>query len=94
MKEGLPMESVLMTLLFLLPFLLFFAVKIFFRFSVTKAERTGITSKPFVCPHCGQVFYVKWYQLLFFKPISIYLYQCAKFKCPGCGIRDMCRHQD
>ena len=88
------MESFLMKLLFLLPFILFLAARIFVRSSVTIPELRSITSKPFVCPNCGQIFYVKWYQLLFFKAIPIYLYQSAKLKCPGCGIRDMCRRKD
>ncbi len=46
---------------------------------------------PFVCPHCGEAFYVKWWQLFVGRYLFVVLTGKTVFKCPHCGIKDRCR---
>ena len=46
---------------------------------------------PFVCPHCGSEFYVKWWQLFLGRYFSLVLTDKAVLKCPHCGQKDRCR---
>ena len=52
------------------------------------------SKKPFVCPNCGYVFYVKWYQLFPSKGSAVHTFGKAKMKCPGCQKTDFCRQKD
>lgn len=63
------------------------------RFLMSVAECEKITDKPFVCPNCGKEFYVNWYKM-WYKRISVRLWEGAKLKCPNCGMTDMCKHKD
>ena len=45
--------------------------------------------KPFACPNCGHIFYVKWYNLIL-KETVILMRDKAPLKCPKCKMRDMC----
>lgn len=56
---------------------------------IAKARREAET--PFVCPNCGEVFYAKWYQLLWGRAWTLTMHGNAKLKCPRCGKTDLCR---
>lgn len=47
--------------------------------------------KPFVCPNCGETFYVKWYHLWNGRECTLVVSEKAKVKCPHCKQTDMCR---
>ena len=46
---------------------------------------------PFVCPNCGKMFYVKWWQLFLWRYLFVELTGKTVYKCPHCGIKDHCR---
>lgn len=50
--------------------------------------------KPFVCPNCGERFYIKWTKLFWYRDNSLDLIGKAKLKCPKCGEWDMCKRMD
>lgn len=58
------------------------------------ARLKEFTEKPFVCPNCGERFYVKWPKLFWYRIYSLELSGKAKLKCPKCGEKDMCRRMD
>ena len=47
--------------------------------------------QPFVCPNCGEHFFVKWYKLWIYRDHTITLCGKAKLRCPKCREVDMCR---
>ena len=52
--------------------------------------RKQISEKPFVCPNCGHVFSVKFFQMPFLLH-SYVLSETILVKCPKCKTRDHCK---
>ena len=54
-----------------------------------KISYGDVLDKTYVCPNCGHKFQPEWYQMLY-RAGTVYVYDCAKLKCPNCHERDMC----
>ncbi|MBQ7338113.1 MAG: hypothetical protein IJW40_06630 [Clostridia bacterium] len=46
---------------------------------------------PFVCPNCGEKFYIKWWQLFVGRYLFVELTGKTVLTCPRCGQKDRCR---
>ena len=58
-------------------------------FSIARLQE--LAENPFVCPNCGQQFFIKWYKLNFGRSYTVYAFGKARLKCPHCKVSDMCR---
>ena len=45
----------------------------------------------YVCPHCGNSFQAKWYQMLFGRAETSTSMGWARLKCPFCKVTDACK---
>lgn len=50
-----------------------------------------ILETPFICPNCGHIFTLKWYQVWYKFP-SFYHLNGLKHKCPKCKQTEICHH--
>ena len=80
-------EQVLLLMLIQIPSLIIMGGLIAF---VTK-KQIECAKKPFICPHCGERFYTKWYHLYVYRYFTVVLTEKAKLKCPKCNQKDFCK---
>ena len=52
-----------------------------------------IAEKPFLCPNCGEEFYVSWARLMFLPNFPLAFKKEMRLKCPHCKKRGMCKWQ-